>query len=802
MAANGDLDESFGVGGKVVTSVGVNYSGARDIAVGSDGKIIAAGHCEAYGRTRFALSRFNSDGSLDSSFNSGGKVCSDLGTILHAITIDTDGKIIAAGVDNNDFYMIRYDSNGSVDTSFGSYSSGVHTDFGGTDEAYDLIVYGTKIYTVGTSDGNFSIARYNSDGSLDTSFDGDGKATTDLGSDDDTARGIVIDSSGKIIVVGYSSNTNGIYDFAMVRYNSDGTLDTSFGTGGKTITDIAGADDKATSVAIDGTGKIVVAGWSSNSANSTHEDFTILRYDSSGNLDNSFGSNGVVTTDIGGYQDEANSIVIDGNSIIVAGKSLNGSNGLDSFSVVKYDGMGALDTTFSGDGKLTTSFGATMSSQAYGVAVSGTHIVVAGQNSSQFALSQYLSNGTLDSSFDGDGKVLIDIGGSSDSISDLALKNSGKILAGGISSGNFALAQYAHNGDLDTSFGVNGIVIADFNSTNDFAHALLILPDNSIVLGGYSNTAASIDGDFALAHFEQNGTFDGLLLTDFYGKHDEILDLVMQKDGKVVAVGYCEKSLSDDDFALVRYTTDGALDTTFGTAGTGKVTTDFNTNKDDHINAAVLDKDDRIIVGGYSEDSSGNPTFAVACYTKDGQLDSSFSGDGKVETPFGDNSAVSSLTIDNHDKILAAGFVNTTNGSIIAVARYNSDGSADTTFDGDGKTTVSIGSNLSVYGTDVITSANGKIFISSGIENDDKDTFVLICLNSDGSPDTNFGDDAKTLINFGGEDGSAMAILLDTSGNIILGGLTQSTDAKNSFALSRVKNTEVIMAPIISYLLH
>jgi uncharacterized delta-60 repeat protein len=344
-AAEGDLDTNFDSDGKVTTAIGGSNHRVRSVAIQSDGKIVAAG--EGFGSLwDFALARYNTDGTLDTSFDSDGKVTTVFGASndrVYSVAIQSDGKIVVAGVSytgsSNDFALVRYNTDGSLDTSFDSDGK-VTTDFGGgNDQAFSVAIQSDgKIVAAGNSrNGNwdFALARYNTDGSLDTSFDSGGKVTTDFGGGNDRAYSVAIQSDGKIVAAGYSSNGSN-NDFALVRYNTDGTLDTNFDSGGKVTTDFGGGDDQAYSVAIQSDGKIVVAGLSYTGSNNG---FALVRYNTDGTLDTSFDSDGKVTTAIGGTNDRAYSVAIQSDGkIVAAGYSYSG---IQDFALVRYLGGGA-----------------------------------------------------------------------------------------------------------------------------------------------------------------------------------------------------------------------------------------------------------------------------------------------------------------------------------------------------------------------------------------------------------------------------------------------------------------------------
>ena len=291
VAADGDLDTSFGTGGKVVTSILSQDDFAHSVAIQSDGKIVVAGETKNGTADAFALARYNADGTLDTSFgNADGKVITNSANNsehAYSLAIQSDGKILLAGASGN----------------AGDYD-------------------------------DFALARYNTDGSLDTSFGTGGKVVTSFMSQDDIVRSVAIQSDGKIVVAGETKN--GTFDeFALARYNADGTLDTSFGNaGGKVITNSNNNGDHAYSVAIQSDGKILLAGASDNTGN---DDFALYRYDADGSLDSSFGTGGKVVTAIGGGDDIGTSVAIQSDGkIVVAGHSKNG--GYYDFALVRYAG--------------------------------------------------------------------------------------------------------------------------------------------------------------------------------------------------------------------------------------------------------------------------------------------------------------------------------------------------------------------------------------------------------------------------------------------------------------------------------
>lgn len=381
-------DNSFSFDGKVTTPIGNNGDYAYSAALQADNKIVVAGYCNNSSED-FALIRYNSDGTLDNTFDSDGKVITDFGSNGDdegkSLAIQSDGKIIVAGISSNGFHwgfaLIRYNVDGSVDNSFASNGK-VITLIGSIDAYAQSVTLQSdgKIVVAGyISDGsiyNFAVVRYNSNGSLDTSFGLEGKMTTNFGNNGALAYSSAIQSDGKILVAGYTI-IGAKYDFALVRYNTDGSLDNTFSDDGKITTAIGIATDRGYSVGIQSDGKIVVAG---KSFNGSDDDFALVRYNTDGTLDNTFDFDGKVTTAIGSSSDDGNSISIqDDGKIVVAGSSI--TNGTDkAFTLVRYNTDGSLDNTCDDDGKVITAIG-NSDSRGYSVSIqSNGKIVVAGVN--------------------------------------------------------------------------------------------------------------------------------------------------------------------------------------------------------------------------------------------------------------------------------------------------------------------------------------------------------------------------------------------------------------------------------------
>src|SRR5215468_504855 len=411
------------------------------------------------------------------------------------------------------------------------------------------------------------------DGDLDPTFGNGGKVKTDFHRSNDLAHGMALQADGKMVVAGITfigiSATGG--DFAVARYNTDGTLDTSFGVGGKVTTDF-GLTDQASSVVVQPDGKIIVAGGTFATFPAAGGQFALVRYNSDGSLDTSFGVGGLVRTSFGSSGCFASALVLQRDGKIIAG----GTNFIDlqtnsNFGLVRYNSDGSLDASFGNRGKVSTEFDGLLDNvSAVLVQPNGKIIAVGGASSAitsfDFALVRYLSNGTIDTTFGSAGKARTDFGGSNiDMALTAALQPNGKIVAAGTNTDatgskvTFAIARYNSNGTVDPTFDRNGRASVDFGSFNQAAKTVLIQSDGKIVSVGFPNDEAS-DSDFLLARLNVNGSLDtsfgvgGKVRTSFGTLNGGANAAVLQADGKIVTAGFQATSTQKGvDIAMARY---------------------------------------------------------------------------------------------------------------------------------------------------------------------------------------------------------------------------------------------------------
>ena len=411
------------------------------------------------------------DGALDPTFGNGGKLKTDFhrsNDLAHGMALQPDGKIVVAGI---------------------------------------------SFVGISAAGGDFAVARYNTDGTLDSSFGVGGKVTTDFGLTDQ-ASSVVVQPDGKIIVAGgtYATFPAGGGQFALARYNSDGSLDTSFGVGGLVRTTFGSSGCFASALVLQRDGKII-AGGTNYIDLQTNSDFGLVRYNSDGSLDSSFGNAGEVSTEFDGLLDNVSAVLLQPSGKIIAVGAASSAITSSDFALVRYLSNGMIDTTFGSAGKVRTDFGGSNIDMAFAAALqSDGKIVAAGTNTDAFgskvtfAIARYNSNGTPDPTFDSTGRASVDFGSFNQAAKAVLIQSDGKIVTVGFpddeaSDSDFLLARLNANGSLDTSFGVGGKVRTSFGNLNGGANAAVLQADGKIVAAGFQSTSTQKGADIAMARY-------------------------------------------------------------------------------------------------------------------------------------------------------------------------------------------------------------------------------------------------------------------------------------------------------------
>ena len=404
-------------------------------------------------------------------------------------------------------------ADGDLDTTFGT--NGIATyDFNGTpantdnDDAYDVAVQPDgKVVMVGrayvtSSDRALAVMRFNTNGTLDTAFGNGGRIINDYTNDGDEFWGVVIQPDGKIIAVGYVDGTR---TRIVARYNSDGTTDTTFGTNGIFTAPLAYSNNTVTQdnakVLLQPDGKILVCG--THKLESGADRFGVYRLNSNGTLDTTFGDSGQATARFTTFApnlgDRPFGMELQADGKIVAAGYANAEN----VAVARWNADGSLDNSFGTGGKVQISFGApdasawAMTIQPDGKILTGGRVLI---NDSDILLVRLNTDGTLDTTFDGDGYASANFG-----LFDHAYKvfvRNNKILTVGVTIqapvSDFLIARFNMDGSLDTSFGTNGAVKTSINPY-DFAYSAAFAPDGKLVIGGITRFTGGVQGEDFIA---------------------------------------------------------------------------------------------------------------------------------------------------------------------------------------------------------------------------------------------------------------------------------------------------------------
>jgi uncharacterized delta-60 repeat protein len=654
---NGEIDTSFGTQGTLTETL-QQYGGFSRVALQSDGRILVFGSEYVFGTSQFLARRYLANGTLDASFHTDGKLNttfpgSNSAMYFGGLALQSDGKAVASGTGSilsgnpASLVVVRYLTNGSVDNSFDTDGMAIYS--GGQGNGGDIffqtdgrILVNYSPYSTGAP--FFGMARYLSNGKLDASFSGDGIAIhTTSGSEWNT--NIALQTDGTTLQFGTLQTARDTFRFLLVKYLTSGTLDQSFGTDGWSVYDVGSGTNFAHDMALDGSGKIVLTGGYHGNL-----DFKTMRLLANGVLDTTFSGDGMRTTTHTGGQ-----IVLqpDGKISLVGWSSPQ-----SAFAVIRYLSNGELDAAepYSESANRV-------------VAQSDDKLIVAGAVGGDIGLSRYLLNGTLDTTFEGDGKISAALGAPSNE-NGLALQSDGKVVVAGRHSSrrgyDFGVYRYLSNGTLDNTLDSDGKVSTDFSAGEDSAAALTLQTDGKILAAG--KAYISSENRIAVARYLSNGvldnTFDGdgKQNTDA-GSNSVARCVVPQTDGKVVAVGD-----NGADLAVVRYLANGVLDAGFSDDGIQTT----NVNGTDSGYGCALQSDGKILASGYNTCWG----YFMTRYLSNGVLDTSFSEDGKKVIPNIGLYASQSIVALSDGRILGVG----KSGNNGAILRLLSNGTLDNNF--------------------------------------------------------------------------------------------------------------------------
>jgi len=795
----GDLDPSFG---------GFSYDGIayrygypmgsdkrRGMAIQPDGRIVMAG----YTGLGILVMRDLPNGTPDPTFGGGDGVATHqhptIQTRATCVAVQADGKIVVAGWANTnpaDYVLARLTPGGDLDPSFGS-GGWVFTDFSiDTDQAYAIVIQSDgKIIAAGRSlvggDYDFSAARYNPNGSLDTSFNGDGRITFGyggFGSDaNEACYAITLDGEGRLVMVGGKTGDAFSGVFKTARLTTDGELDPLYNTSGKKHFDMGDLGTAANAVAIAPDGKIVVAG----SQNYTVESKGyVARLNPNGSLDGSLDGDGKVQV-----SDNMNiwSVVLqpDGKIVLLGNSPVTPSEAPIAFMRLEPDG--SPDPTFGFNGYFGDGLGGYCAGYALARMPDG-RLIAYGAKGQDHVLMRLWPNTTFDVGgkqaigFDtpgfGPGTYAIGYG--------LADQPDGKLIVAGTvyspaGPGDFGLARVLPGGELDASFGTHGRATFAFDQ-DDLGTCVALQSDGKIVMAGDTQNVSG--RDFMIVRFNADGSVDGsfgflgIALLDFVGNDDHARAVAIAPDGKIVVVGTVFNG-AQNVFGIARFNSDGTPDASFASAG--RRTVQFATGPTHWASAVAMLPDGRILAGG-----SVGGDFALARVNVDGSLDttfgSAFGGSGMRTYDFGGNDYLNALALSTGGAIYAAGSREIGGHTVFALLQLPSHGGPPTCFPNPcpwpaGQATVDWGAAVDAAAFAIDLRDDGQV-LAGGIAGGN---LAWAQVSASSTPDPILG-----TADFPGDHDTATGITFTNAGRLVASGY-YDLDGFKAMALARFYTT-------------
>ncbi len=825
------LDSTFGAGGRTVTDF-TEFSGTLDDLTAvrslSNGKTIVVGG--DFNLSEVAM--YNSDGTLDNTFGILGKMSTSLLGGVKDVQVLSDGSILIAGHafngNNDDLAILKLTATGNLDETFGNRGL-ASVDFSGQfDEATSLAIQTDgRILAAGSTRSagqfDFAVARFNTDGTLDTTYDTDGKQTVEFtNAQNNEAREVKLDPvTGKAVLAGYAFNGNN-RNFAIARLTTQGGLDTTFDTDGKVTTDFGGNfDEEANSVVVSST-SIITAGGFAKLANGSF-DFALAQYNSNGTLRSGFDTDGRVTTDFTrgtASNDRIGEIKLDSSGRIVAvGGTLESGTTppREDFAMARYSANGAIDQTLGDGGLIYASFYANLGDQATALDIDSSGRWVVGgftyNGFKNFAIGRFSpTDASLDSTFGAGGRVVTDfteLSGTRDTVTAVKSVTGGKTIVVG-NDGNVTswIARYNSNGTLDSTFGIFGKVgTAVLRGAND----VQVLPDGSILIAGHAFNGSN--NDLAILKLTSTGDVDetfgnrGLASADYFGFFDEATGLAIQTDGKILAAGSTLTSnvqtvtvaSPNVPVPIADLTTITSTLEITNLAAIADINVQLNithTFDGDLRIELISPKGTRILLSnrrGGSGDNFQQTIFDDASGTSIANGTAPFNGTFRPDVPLtvlNGESANGTWTLQIQDQAgVDSGTLNSWSLNVtarqfdFAAARFNTDGTLDTTYDADGKQTVEFTNAQNNEAREVkLDPVTGKAVLAGYAFNGSNRNFAIARLTTQGGLDTTFDTDGKVTTDFGGNfDEEANSVVVSSTSIITAGGFAKLANGSFDF---------------------
>jgi len=725
--ANGGSGFGDGTPQTGIVKTAIGTSSTDDIgyasAIQADGKIVVVGQSGS----SVAVVRYTIAGVLDTTFNSTGKVTTAIGAssaIARSVAIQTDGKIVVAGTTTSDFLVLRYNTNGTLDTdTFGSPNGYVKKNLGALENVFGVAIQTDgKIVVVGRSTDNVAVARLLTNGNLDPEFNGGAGFVITSISGTAQANAVAIQSDGKIVIAGTNISATPTTDLFIARYNTNGTLDATFGTGGYVLATSFG---QGHGVAIQSDGSIVASGFTSGTVKVTRysslgvldtsgfgtsgvasqslssvKAYSIIiqpsdqkiivntkissrlgsvRFTTAGILDTTWNpsgiggglsAQGITSTDMGGTVSDIVGILLQPNNKVVLNCGTDqGSTGIN-FGVLRYVGdtppQGCIDVTYQTNGYVQYAAG---SSAAYNPQITGLQ---AQSNNMVYVVGKDLATTTQSRlvKLNSDGSTALSaITITQAGASDVITNSQGKALVIGTTSNGW-VRRYTTAGSFvaDTSFGTSGLIDETTNSSS-FKRVGEQISGRYIVMGqGVTSSTGIVIG------YTSAGVLDttfGISSTGFYSLASRTFsDMVIDSTGKIYVV-----DTGATNIQILRILADGSgLDTTFGPSSHGYVDTGLATASYGSPSIS-FDNNGNIMITAVAT-ATGNITFQKYLSTATSDTPSVATTIAQT-THLLTNPVIKQLQSDTDSRAIFTGY----DDNVYFVARLNTDMTAlDTTF--------------------------------------------------------------------------------------------------------------------------
>ena len=698
-------------------------------------------------------------GSLDMTFGQNGKTTAGFGrseAYARAIAVQPDGKIICGG---------------------DAYNANTSREFEG--DSYNALMY-----------------RYHPDGSLDTTFGDHGMVLNKYESSSNESRiytaiyYIHVLDNGKILTYGYYGVNVQWGGLMICRYHPDGTLDTSFGSGGRVFSSVAPPTAGTPMVVQDDQKIVVLGGYYVSSPFNSSASFFLERYHEDGSLDTLFGTNGQIITTFGFQNNYPSCIALQADGKILASGQANGRN-----LIARYLSNGALDPSFDGDGKVVTMFGLS-NNNALLTAMPNGKIQLAGLTTTSagvhFSISQYQSNGSLDLTFDGDGRTLSPFPSDETSIFMNAVAKSpdGKFLVCTQNADNynnfegFVMRRYLDNGILDNSFGVNGTVTTLLIEGSHVGKFIYPLASGKTLLAGYAMHLDEfpISSDFNVMQYTNNGNLDpefngnGIVTEYLESSNDNGRIVLTRPDGQILLIGvqrYNEiNTIGSSDIIMAQYDPNGALDNAFGENGKIKIDLGPQSNS---VRKAGLQPDGKLLILNQYYTFPSTTGHQVIRFDANGAIDTSFGADGVINLTnavYTDQTALH-VQEDGSFYTITYGYnpIDNTEPFAFYLTSFDSEGHFNTSF-GNGGTAFVEGTFFTGFDPSLLVQSDGKIILSTSQPNADGSSGIALTrFTSDGVIDETFVNEPLTV----DVQTYPYAIFLDDDDKIIVTGISEAS---------------------------